>query len=54
MYLGDNLGDFEGEYFDKNNKERWDIANSESKLYGDKFILIPNLIYGDWERGFND
>mgnify|MGYP001175692434 FL=1 len=54
MYLGDNLGDFEGDYFNKNNKERWDIANSEGKLYGDKFILIPNLIYGDWERGFND
>jgi predicted secreted acid phosphatase len=28
--------------------------NDTSALFGEKFILIPNLIYGSWEMGFED
>ena len=54
MLIGDNLGDFDSGFFDKNNDERWEVSKSFEKEFGEKFILIPNLIYGDWERGFNN
>ena len=52
MLIGDNLGDFDSEFFGKTNKERWEVSKSLEENFGEKFILIPNLIYGDWEKGF--
>ena len=37
---------------DKTNKERWEVSVSLKDNFGEKFILLPNLIYGDWEIGF--
>ena len=54
MFVGDNLGDFDSTFFDKDNEERWEISKSKKEKFGDSFILIPNLIYGDWEVGFNN
>tara|TARA_B100000405_G_C16629045_1_gene390661 strand:- start:234 stop:929 length:696 start_codon:yes stop_codon:yes gene_type:complete len=54
MFVGDNLGDFDSAFFDKDNEERWEISKSKKEKFGDSFILIPNLIYGDWEVGFNN
>ena len=54
MFVGDNLGDFDSTFFDKDNQERWEISKSKKEKFGDSFILIPNLIYGDWEVGFNN
>ena len=52
MLIGDNLGDFDSKFFGKTNKERWEVSKSLEEKFGEKFILIPNLIYGDWEKGF--
>ena len=52
MLIGDNLGDFDSVFFDKSNQERWEESKLLKENFGDKFILIPNLIYGDWEKGF--
>ena len=52
MLIGDNLGDFDSKFFGKTNKERWEVSKSLEENFGEKFILIPNLIYGDWEKGF--
>ena len=54
MFIGDNLGDFDSAFFDKSNEQRWDISKNLKEKFGHQFILIPNLIYGDWERGFNN
>ena len=54
MFVGDNLGDFDSTFFNKDNDERWEISKSKKEKFGDSFILIPNLIYGDWEVGFNN
>ena len=54
MLIGDNLGDFDSVFFGKNNKERWEESKLLKENFGNKFILIPNLIYGDWEVGFNN
>ena len=52
MLIGDNLGDFDSAFFGKTNKERWEVSVSLKDNFGEKFILLPNLIYGDWEIGF--
>ena len=52
MLLGDNLADFDSVFYKKSNKERIQSVDSLSKMFGDKFIVFPNLIYGDWEDGF--
>ena len=52
MLLGDNLADFNSVFYKKSNNERIQSVDSLSKMFGDKFIVIPNLIYGDWEDGF--
>lgn len=52
MLLGDNLADFNSVFYKKSNKERIQSVDSLSKMFGDKFIVFPNLIYGDWEDGF--
>ena len=52
MLIGDNLGDFDAKFFGKTNNERWEVSRSLEERFGEKFILIPNLIYGDWEKGF--
>ena len=54
MFIGDNLGDFDSSFFDKSNEQRWEISNNLKEKFGHQFILIPNLIYGDWEKGFNN
>lgn len=52
MLLGDNLADFNSVFYKKSNNERIQSVDSLSKMFGDKFIVFPNLIYGDWEDGF--
>jgi 5'-nucleotidase (lipoprotein e(P4) family) len=54
MFIGDNLGDFDSAFFDNSNEQRWEISKNLKEKFGHQFILIPNLIYGDWERGFNN
>ena len=54
MFIGDNLGDFDSAFSDKSNEQRSEISKNLKEKFGDQFILIPNLIYGDWERGFNN
>ena len=52
MLLGDNLADFNSVFYKKSNNERIQSVDSLFKMFGDKFIVFPNLIYGDWEDGF--
>lgn len=52
MLLGDNLSDFSSVFYKKSNKERIKNVDSLYNYFGQKFIVLPNLIYGDWEYGF--
>ena len=52
MLIGDNLSDFDSVFYNKLNPERIKNVDSLSYLFGEKFILLPNLIYGTWEEGF--
>jgi 5'-nucleotidase (lipoprotein e(P4) family) len=46
LLAGDNLGDF---YEDSNVfSEREKLMKSNKDIFGHKFIVLPNAIYGDW------
>ena len=52
LLLGDNLADF-ADIFDKKSEEgRSAAVKSSAKNYRKKFIIIPNVGYGDWESSF--
>ncbi len=49
LLCGDNLSDFSNVFYreQKNTKEQVDAAQ---QLFGTKFIVLPNPMYGDWEK----
>lgn len=49
MYIGDNVGDFGGEYYKKSNEERSNTIMENKDEIGVKYIALPNPTYGDWE-----
>jgi len=51
LLCGDNLSDFSNIYYreGKNVKEQVDRA---PELFGTRFIMLPNAMYGDWEKQF--
>jgi len=56
MYLGDNLSDFSEVFYKKSQTERNKLTDELFETFGDKFIILPNAGYGDWETalpGFN-
>lgn len=49
LYLGDNLADFSELFDDKSKAERNAISQDLRNEFGNKFIIFPNTMYGDWE-----
>ena len=53
LYCGDNLPDFDSAY---DNKPLQDMRNATTerlkKYFGNKYIVIPNPAYGDFENAF--
>ncbi len=52
LFLGDNLSDFDVVFDKQTNNERNRALEKKKSDLGQKFILLPNLIYGAWEDGF--
>jgi len=50
LLLGDNLSDFSEVFDDRSTTERNKSVDSLKFLFGEKFILLPNPTYGDWEN----
>ncbi len=50
LLIGDNLNDFSGEFEDRsvNNGKEAVLKNHEQ--FGQKFIVLPNPMYGAWEK----
>ena len=49
LLLGDNLGDF-NKYFDHLNEDERSVhVSNKADLFGKKFIVLPNAMYGSWE-----
>jgi 5'-nucleotidase (lipoprotein e(P4) family) len=49
MFVGDNVADFDG-IFDKRGEDLgFSLVDQNKAKFGDKFIVLPNPMYGDWE-----
>ncbi|EGC1082953.1 5'-nucleotidase, lipoprotein e(P4) family [Salmonella enterica] len=53
IFMGDNLNDFTGETWHKDNKQRRRFVDENHEKFGMKFIVLPNPSYGDWEGGMS-
>lgn len=49
LLLGDNLGDFAGDFDDKMLPERAAAVEASRDKWGSEYIILPNPMYGDWE-----
>jgi 5'-nucleotidase (lipoprotein e(P4) family) len=49
MLLGDNLADFSDLFDKKTTAKRSSVVAASSVQWGDRFIVLPNPNYGDWE-----
>ena len=52
LFLGDNLSDFDSVFDKDTNSERNQALEEKKSDLGQKFILLPNLLYGAWEDGY--
>ncbi|MEW4236971.1 5'-nucleotidase, lipoprotein e(P4) family [Bacillus thuringiensis] len=48
LFFGDNLSDFTG-FNEKSVKDRNQKVEESKEQFGEKFIVFPNPMYGDWE-----
>jgi len=49
MLVGDNLNDFDKQFYKQDAVTRSNRTDSIMQLFGTKFIILPNPLYGDWE-----
>lgn len=50
LYVGDNLSDFPGGYEKTSVESRNALVDKMKADFGQKLIILPNPLYGDWER----
>ena len=50
LLLGDNLNDFDDLFFEKFVTERNANVDKVQSFFGNKYIILPNATYGDWEN----
>jgi len=49
LLIGDNLADFTTSFDKKTWEERDENTAQRAAQFGDRFIVLPNPVYGDWE-----
>lgn len=49
ILMGDNLNDLSDVYERKSVADRFAEVEKARRLYGNKFIVLPNAMYGEWE-----
>ncbi|PIE85942.1 MAG: 5'-nucleotidase, lipoprotein e(P4) family [Bacteroidia bacterium] len=50
MLIGDNLTDFDDLYKTRKADSGFGDVDSTAEMFGSKYILLPNPMYGDWEK----
>lgn len=50
LFFGDNLIDFHKDWDNKTGEERSESVDLNRQEFGEKFIIFPNPLYGDWEN----
>lgn len=54
MLFGDNMNDFFEYTEEKSIEEKFQITDSLKNLFGVKYFVLPNAMYGDWEAAIYD
>ena len=54
LLIGDNLNDFSEVFEKKSIPERFELTDKMQKEFGNKFIVLPNVMYGEWEGALYD
>ena len=49
VLMGDNLNDLSDVYENKSVADRFAAVDKDKALYGNRFIVLPNAMYGEWE-----
>lgn len=49
LLIGDNLGDFSEIFEDRSDNYGFTTVESNKDQFGDRFIVLPNPMYGSWE-----
>ena len=49
LLIGDNLLDLSAEFEDRSLNNGFDVVYNKRELFGTKYIILPNPMYGDWE-----
>lgn len=52
LLIGDNLADFSNLFDKKPQEERDKNIHQTMSMFGERFIILPNPNYGDWEPAF--
>lgn len=52
LLVGDNLGDFDHLYDNRTDGNAHKIVDEQKALFGTRFIILPNPMYGTWEKPF--
>ncbi len=48
LYIGDNLRDFSEDFKDRSQKDGKLSVENNKNLFGKKYIILPNPMYGEW------
>lgn len=54
LLVGDNLNDFTDVFEGKNVAARLSAVENHKSEFGTRFIVLPNVMYGDWESAIYD
>ncbi len=54
MLIGDNLADFSEIFENLTPNRRAEVTDSLSYRFGNRYIVLPNAMYGDWEAALYD
>jgi 5'-nucleotidase (lipoprotein e(P4) family) len=54
FFMGDNLDDHSNAFERKSIADRFGVVDQNRSLFGKKYILLPNAMYGTWENAIYD
>ena len=54
LFVGDNLGDFNNDYENRTGDFGFENVDSDYASFGTRYIILPNPMYGSWEKYLYD
>ena len=54
LLIGDSMGDFDNIFENRKDDYGFSTVDANKKMFGDKYIVLPNPMYGAWEKAVLD